>query len=84
MGGATRFGFQMTSKYDEQRWFRETLALQGREVEVALVSGGTALRGTITNVMFDSFLLENLGKRAVVRFEDINYLLPLARAQASQ
>lgn len=66
----------MAAHLNEQRWFREVLALVGREVELGLVSSGAPLSGRVVNTMFDSFILELQGKPRVIRFEDLSYLLP--------
>ena len=60
----------------DQRWFRDVLKLCGHEVEVGLLSTGAVLRGKITYTMFDSFILESRGTPRVIRFEDLNFLLP--------
>ena len=66
----------MGPQLNEQRWFREVLALVGTDVELGLLTGGTVLTGKIMNASFDSLLLESQGKSRMVRFEDLSYLLP--------
>ncbi|MCC6952676.1 MAG: hypothetical protein IT290_01020 [Deltaproteobacteria bacterium] len=56
-----------------QEIFENILSLVGSEVEVGLISTGEQLRGTITNAMFDSFIVHAKTPR-VVRFNDVLFL----------
>ncbi len=67
---------QAGAEVGDQRWFRDVLKLSGHEVEVGLLSTGAVLKGKIVYTMFDSFILESRGTPHVIRFEDLNFLLP--------
>ncbi len=59
-----------------QQVFRKVLSLVGHDVEVATHSEAKPVKGTITNAMFDSLLLQAGEKTRVIRFVDIVYLVP--------
>ena len=62
---------------NEQRFFREFLQYVGHRVEIGLTTSSERVEGTVVNSMFDSVLLETVKGRKIVRFLDIEYLLPL-------
>ena len=61
-----------------QTLFKKTLSLVGHTVEAGTIGSTKPLHGKITNAMFDSFILEEGGRKHIIRFEDILFLTPKA------
>ncbi len=61
----------MTGSVNLTALFREMLSLVGHEVEVSSSKSTKPFRGTVTNAMFDSLLVENNQGKHVIRFSDI-------------
>ncbi len=62
---------------DAQALFQNLLKLVGRQVELSTPEAAKPLKGRISNVMFDSFILDTDTGRRIVRFEDIVFLNPI-------
>ena len=54
--------------------FQKLLSLVGKEVEVTLASQGKIIKGTVTNAMFDSFIVEGAQGKQIVSFSDLQSL----------
>ncbi|HMO18567.1 MAG TPA: hypothetical protein PKA63_10005 [Oligoflexia bacterium] len=63
----------MLKKINEQNYFNQFISLVGRNIRLALRSTGEELEGTVTNAMFDSFLLQTKNAVKVITFDDLVY-----------
>lgn len=56
---------------DTEKIFLDLLKLRGKKLEVASASKNKPLKGVLTNVMFDSFILSSEKGPEIVRFSDV-------------
>ena len=62
--------------------FHNLLSLQGKKIEVGILSGKKRYQGTLVNTMFDSFLLDCNGEHTVIRFNDLSFVNELSKSTA--
>ena len=63
----------MTSVHGKEV-FEKMLKLVGKDVEVAASGKDGILKGTVTNAMFDSFILDEKGQNNIISYADIVFI----------